>query len=342
MDIFKFINSGVMRKYLKDIGYKFSSLEAAWLIYQCRSASICEKHAAWKELIETMPDCEIAERFNTVPQKSLHVFLKKYIELEDRLIRAFCDESHGIAGGNDKKSVYRFEYLYDKGFAADDYGTIFSRFDALYNIEMKPDEDDDMLYIKCTKMQLDNPESEQYMYLSPSFEIMRLSMRFESEEDRNTYEQVLDGLCFDFPTPFCKGDIVWNPNRPSVESAYGGPLVLREVPNDYAKAEGTVDSLRKSGDSSDMCYYGYFLTESGNTYFECCDNYMDLEFYAKELTGKQKTLIALSNCLKGEIDLNLFARAYHQIITAGYAADSMPLGYTEAGMVLAGLAEPEK
>ena len=90
-----------------------------------------------------------------------------------------------------------------------------------------------------------------------------------------------------------------------------------------------------------MCYNGYFLSEEENTYFECMDNYMDLEFYPKKLTGKQKTLIALSNCLKGEIDLELFAKAYHQIITAGYAADSIPLGYTETGMVLAGLSASE-
>ena len=85
MDIFRFINSGVMRKHLKDMGYEFSSLEAAWLIYQCHSAPIGEKHAAWKELIETMPDCEIAERFNTVPQKSLHAFLKSIWSLRTGL-----------------------------------------------------------------------------------------------------------------------------------------------------------------------------------------------------------------------------------------------------------------
>ena len=57
MDIFRFINSGVMRKHLKYMVYEFSSFEAAWMIYQCHSAPISEKHAAWKELIETMPDC---------------------------------------------------------------------------------------------------------------------------------------------------------------------------------------------------------------------------------------------------------------------------------------------
>ncbi|MCR5636360.1 MAG: hypothetical protein K6F76_04185 [Clostridiales bacterium] len=68
-------------------------------------------------------------------------------------------------------------------------------------------------------------------------------------------------------------------------------------------------------------------------------NYMDLEFYDKELTGAQRTLIAFSSFLKGEIDPALFARAYHQIITAGYAADSMPRDYLKSGLILAGLEE---
>ena len=63
MDVFRFINSGVMRKHLKDMGYEFSSLEAAWLIYQCHDATIDEKHKAWNELIEKMPDCTVTKRF---------------------------------------------------------------------------------------------------------------------------------------------------------------------------------------------------------------------------------------------------------------------------------------
>ena len=54
-------------------------------------------------------------------------------------------------------------------------------------------------------------------------------------------------------------------------------------------------------------------------------NYMDLEFYDKELTDSKRTLIALSNFLKDKIDPALFARAYHQIITTGYAENSIPL-----------------
>lgn len=68
---------------------------------------------------------------------------------------------------------------------------------------------------------------------------------------------------------------------------------------------------------------------------------MDLEFYDKELTDSKRTLIALSNFLKDEIDPALFARAYHQIITAGYAENSIPLDYLKSGMILAGLSKPE-
>ncbi len=88
-----------------------------------------------------------------------------------------------------------------------------------------------------------------------------------------------------------------------------------------------------------MCAGGYFLNKDGSIYRECMSNYMDLEFYDKELTGAQRTLIAFSSFLKGEIDPALFARAYHQIITAGYAADSMPRDYLKSGLILAGLEE---
>lgn len=46
MDIFRFVNSKDVREHLKSIDYEFNSLEAAWLIYQCRDAAIDEKHKA--------------------------------------------------------------------------------------------------------------------------------------------------------------------------------------------------------------------------------------------------------------------------------------------------------
>ena len=64
------------------------------LVYQCHDATIEEKHQAWNEIIETMPDCCIEGRRIMEPQESLHAFLKKYMEIEDELIRDFYDEKH--------------------------------------------------------------------------------------------------------------------------------------------------------------------------------------------------------------------------------------------------------
>jgi len=112
VDILRFINSKDIRKHLKDIDYKFNSLEAAWLIYQCHDATIDEKHKAWNELIETMPDCKIEERYFSDHQESLHDYLKKYIEVENKLIKEFYDEKHTDTFDFDKPFVYKFDFFY--------------------------------------------------------------------------------------------------------------------------------------------------------------------------------------------------------------------------------------
>lgn len=42
MDFLKFVNSNAVRGYLQEIRYQPTSLEAAWLVYQCETASLEE------------------------------------------------------------------------------------------------------------------------------------------------------------------------------------------------------------------------------------------------------------------------------------------------------------
>ena len=337
MDIFRFINSKDIREHLRSIRYEFNSLETAWLIYQCHDATIDEKHKAWNELVETMPDCPIVERLNTVPQDSLHAFLMQYIELEDRYLNEFCDERHTDTFYNNKPFVYKFKYIYRDGTEYE-WDTVFSCLNALHESIMEPEED--VTSIQCTKMQIDRLESRQIAYFNSSFEFLRLDPgRIDSDKEWNLFGGVFDGLWFEFPTPFQKGDIVWNPDQP--EGFCAGPFVTTGVCLDGIESDKTKENIRKNGDSSDMCAGGFFLNEDGSIYGECMSNYMDLEFYNKDLTGSNRTLIALSNFLKDEIDPALFARAHHQIIMAGYAENSIPLDYLRSGMILAGLSKPE-
>ena len=337
MNILRFVNSKDIREHIRNIGYEFNCLEAAWLIYQCHDATIDEKHKAWNELIEKMPDCTVTERLNTVPQDSLHAFLRQYMELEDKYLNEFYDEKHADTFDYNKPFVYKFKYIYKDGTEYE-WDTVFSCFDALHKSIMEPE--DDVISIKCTKMQIDRLNSRQIAYLTPSFDFLRIDPGcIDSDKERDLFRGVFDGLWFDFPTPFQKGDIVWDPAQP--EGICAGPFVTTGVCLDGIEDDRVKENLRKNGDSSDMCAGGFFLNEDGSIYGECMSNYMDLEFYDKELTDSKRTLIALSNFLKDEIDPALFARAYHQIITAGYAENSIPLDYLKSGMILAGLSKPE-
>lgn len=99
MDIYRFINSTDIANYLKDIRYSFSTLEVAWLIWQCQTATMAERHAAWRELIHTMPDCSVKPRFNR--EGSLHQMLRDYMSSEEKLLVIWH-------GGKFCVSVFRF------------------------------------------------------------------------------------------------------------------------------------------------------------------------------------------------------------------------------------------
>ncbi len=62
MDFADFINSKDIREYHKKIGYEYNSLEAAWLVSQCRRLTLEERHDAWQWIIDNMPDQIVKNR----------------------------------------------------------------------------------------------------------------------------------------------------------------------------------------------------------------------------------------------------------------------------------------
>ena len=80
MNVYRFINSKDIRAHLQSLRYDFTLPEAAFLVWQCATAPLSEKHAAWRELIKTMPDCRMERRRNMCEIQSMHGFLQEYIE----------------------------------------------------------------------------------------------------------------------------------------------------------------------------------------------------------------------------------------------------------------------
>ena len=317
MDIFRFINSRDIREYLKSQNYPFTSLEAAWLIYQCRCATIKEKHEAWQELIQTMPDCAVAERPHTARHESLHQFLKEYIRTEDEILDWFFRD--------EKDAIYNCEFWeYAMWCPGGEYFDSFQKCLKAYT-----DRRLGKMTFKITKQILNSDQSTSVVF-SADNEPLTFDTSWYPEGGDEILYGVLGGLEFDFPTPFTKGDILCESEVYEMNPSLRADLfVITDLPA-CSKNESYRDGCR-------MKVWGFFLKYDGTLQYEDMYNYMNLEYFRGELSGKKRILKALSNYIKGEIDVGLFANAYHKILCEEYAKSQNPWNMTSEGLAAAGI-----
>lgn len=326
MDICRFINSGDIREYLELLNYPFSMTEAAWLIYQCRDASIAEKHEAWNELIETMPDCPVPRNTSKDGDNSMHRFLSRYMEIQNRLTERFFAKTDGC--------VYQFSTMYENGTEStpDILYSSVDRYTAPEKTDLKG-----VRNIRCRKTQIDYSGNSITAVFDPQMRLMDVEcLCFDDPDDETVYSIIWDySFWFDFPTPFAKGDIVWIPGwykhpRPT------GPMAVFSV-SLFENPDGEKPDrayMQSYGDESYMRIYGYTIDkEDGKIRTEYVSNYMDAEKYPYELTGCNGVLQALSEMLKykpvipskhhnmwsswKELPGLKFAEDYHRILLAG-------------------------
>ena len=127
MDISSFINSKDIKKYHRDIGYKYNSLEAAWLVYQCNSITFDKKHEAWQWIIDNKPDMEVKECGRSayhLTEESIHKILLEYMELENTFIKEFQDNAGGYL-----YKYRRYERSAKSGSGTSDFEGFFSSWD---------------------------------------------------------------------------------------------------------------------------------------------------------------------------------------------------------------------
>ena len=354
MNLYRFINSKDVRTHLEQMGYEFNSLEAAWLIYQCRTASIEEKHKAWEELIATMPDCRIEERKHVVRRDSLHEFLKDYMFLEKKLLKAFYQ--------NDGSSVYTVHFFCPRTDKFEDiWETNRNRMFGTYPkcLDYAVGYPDGCSHLVFRKYTLDFAEYLELAML-PDQTAMSISVCTSRrrcmfpdgllcEKEFDLYYRGFTGLCFFFPTPFQKGDILWDPT-----AMVGGQLSPRVFLSTYLEAEPEEkrEKILQRGDIDYMGVHGYHIDPeigftftdmeavetTGNALYNFM-NYMNLEYFPFELKNEYRILKAVSSYVKGEIHLPLFAQAYHQILNEEAVSanlERLELGY-DLGLPLAGL-----
>ncbi len=319
MDVYKFINSKDIREYLKKINYEFTPVEATWLIWQCEHVTLKEKQNAWQKMIDTMQDCPIDCSFKKI--NSLHKFLKDTIALENKTIETFTK--------NEKDTIYNFyinfSYAYDYNHKK--YSTYDDMLKDIKNVAKnykRKISDFNLCKEYPNKNNLIN------LFMHPNFEIKSV----ESEELHDKIDSIFMDMCFSFPTPFKQGDIVCLPNDVIDSNRKPQVITFEGKAISQVKIDASIPVYRQES-------YG-----DGSVFLDFIPNYMDLEYYHGEFDGQKKIIKALSNYLKGKIDISLFANSYHYCLTESYlnrncSTKRQAKNYSDEDLFLAGLKEKE-
>lgn len=64
MDAYEYINSKDIRTYLAKQSYAFTPVQYTFLVWQSKRHMLEQKHKAWNDIINTLPDCDVPERIN--------------------------------------------------------------------------------------------------------------------------------------------------------------------------------------------------------------------------------------------------------------------------------------
>ena len=356
IDTASFLNSKDIAEYWYKIGWNSycTPLQSAYIVWQNHTKTLEEKHAAWREILGTMPDCPVAighrktnMDISDVLAGSLHEFLQAFMRLQNQLIGRFYQKGD--------HAVYRYRVLYE---GDEDWSKDHWLYDTAEECFADVNADEDLIpSIVC--IQLTKQWIGENRTITLSVKTDRAVMDIDAQElneAENNLLQAFEWMWFDFPTPFGKGDIVVSKYSPWGWNLYADePFVLMllcswgsneykingipEKMGCYKTADGFREYHRENGDGTDMTAHGYFQNEDGSIYYECMHHYLDLEYYREEPQGTRRILKAFSSFEKEEIDSDLLAIAYYTIMEEERIKQEKERlsCFTDEGLRLAGL-----
>ena len=310
--ISRFVNSKTIRKHLNRIGYQFTTLQYAYLIWQCKTKTIAEKHKEWNKMIKTTTDCSYSSK--AFPDNtSLHKLISDYIVAEDKLINRLKQ--------SEPNTFYDCEiYEYDTWESYNGYYNTYG------NCICWDYATENNYKFNITKHYIDNAECySSYIkaFFNENGEMTDIYCSghdgADVYKDLSDYElslitELFDDMWFDFPTPFYKGAIV-------CDCFVRKPFVLTDT-NPW-QTERETQNRKKAKDISyksnmDMNATGYSFDNITNTlHWDWCNYYyMDLEFYnVNNLKDGERFLKAYSMYVKDAIDIDTLLNLYQIIIS---------------------------
>ena len=313
MNVFEFINSRDVAEHLKSIGYSFSPVEAAWLVWQSKNHTMKERHDAWREIIRIYPDCSIEHLAEESYTEGLHRYLEEYMEMEEALVKDFLQNESG--------DVYRYTMLCenDTDWCVDE--DFFISYEDAFSAFAK-DRDLSPRFAVFTKSKSGKYGYKIYCRTTVDGQIVKMDRSdfFEDEKSGNLFYHIVH-WDIHFPTPFKEGDILKTVvGKYTCPSPLGGTFVIchGDTGDDRDYRRYALINSKK------VKPYGYFVSEDYGVYRELLDdsltNLVNCEYVRDELKGEERLLLPLGHYLKGKIDLASLLTA-HRIMSCEYAPE---------------------
>ena len=199
-NIYQYINSKTVADYLKKKKYKFSTLEALWIVYFSFKLNLIEKNKVYIKIMEEYPNCEYKK--GDIIIKDVFAEVKKYINKIEKGIDDFKK--------NKKDEVFTYEYYYgeDIDFSSDVFYTSYDKlYKKLKNSRKTEPKHKFGKYIKpneyiIKKSIIDGYVWDGSMTLNDNLEVIDISFK----DDRMDFFME---MYLKFPLPFKKGDIIY-------------------------------------------------------------------------------------------------------------------------------------
>ena len=346
--ISSFINSKDMQNYLREIQYQFTAPKAAFVVYCCEHTTLKEKMEAWQEMIDTMPDQSMEERPNMIRIDSFHSFLKDYIELKKRDIQNFYSddgfiyayECHGVVREDD--TLIHSGLNYDGWRSRPEF--FFSHYadcvDYCTKEELSDGAIDKVRIFKCPLRQTagQGRKCPDTITLNGNLDIIDIDISHE-DECESYVDLAFEGMCFEFPTPFQRGDILapyqmhkqhwYRPFVLSYITTWNSKEMLtrgfkeHECPcrKGWRAFDRRTERKLKLGDRSDMDSVGTGIDDNGVDLY--IDNMkgmpINLEYYREPLKGFERQLQVFSCYEKREIDAEILTNCCSAIRIEEYS-----------------------
>lgn len=332
MNIYDFFNSRDIAQHCRSINHPFTAIEAAYIVWHSNHHTLAEKHEAWREIIDAMPDEHFHPNWD-FDGHTLHSFLRTYMQLQNEFIKDFCTTKEGY--------VYTYSTLYKchDQFSPDDI--VFDNYEACLNAlkinELDDDTDDEIAKAQITRDRLyssyisfRDAQEPEIIVFDKQLRPIDIQPACVSEGEKR-YLSPCNGfyeMWVAIPTPFQKGDIVMDINTYKDNSEKHLPFILDRIPYWRRDAfngddcEKEIARLLDLGvDITDMQEGVYFQDRDGEIFWDHEFHYLNLEYYREELEETEKFLLAVSNAIKGKIDVEALLCSHSSILMENYAKE---------------------